>query len=542
MPDARRSPSRPATLRFLQTSLVLAVASFAWLRFAENTVDNDLWGHVLYGQRYWNQGYVRGPELFSWTAGSFDIVNHEYLAEIFMGLVHRAGGGTGIWLYLIAMASATVAVALWAGNRKAGSRHWPALLLFGGSINFIALGFAVRPQLFTTLFLVVELFLLRHLAQGRWSWGLLVPPLIALWGNLHGGVLAGLVVFGVMAAIETLHAAWPRSLPSAIEATRPPRGNIGIYWGMLVTALLAMAVNPWGVRLVEWNIRATFRARPQIHEWQPLAFSPANAPFFLVLAVSVLAWIFSRQPKKLWEAATLVVLAVMGMLHQRHTPLFGLANVMFSPIHLADAARRLGPYCRDLVTAFRRPLTQIMAAVLLLCAAGVSLVASFSAPKENPFTMEVERNVYPVTAVEFLQTHRLAGKTITFFDWGQQNLWELPDNPVSFDGRFDTGYPAHVIAAHWAFYNGTAMSPDVKWHDADVALLPSDGGGVRLLVQAGWRAVYRDPLATLLVSPKGRQANFRSGEPMERHGVEVLRGRKPFPDSPPSLATAAALR
>src|SRR3954471_13825148 len=154
---AHRNPPEPFAMRFLRVSLVLAVAGFAWLRFSENTVDNDLWGHVLYGQRYWNEGHVRGPEAFSWTANGFDIVNHEYLAEIVMGFVHRVAGGTGLWLYMLSMAAATVTLALWAGKTKTPASTWIGLLLFAGSINFIALGFAVRPQLFTTLFLVIEI-------------------------------------------------------------------------------------------------------------------------------------------------------------------------------------------------------------------------------------------------------------------------------------------------------------------------------------------------------------------------------------------------
>src|SRR4051812_7316198 len=99
------------TLRWLQLSLLAAVLGFAWLRFSDNTVDNDLWGHVLYGQRYWNQGHVRGSEAFSWTARGFDIVNHEYLAEIVVGQVHRFSGGTGLWIYMIAMSALTIALA-----------------------------------------------------------------------------------------------------------------------------------------------------------------------------------------------------------------------------------------------------------------------------------------------------------------------------------------------------------------------------------------------------------------------------------------------
>ena len=156
--------------------------------------------------------------------------------------------------------------------------------------------------------------------------------------------------------------------------------------------------------------------------------------------------------------------------------------------------------------------------------------------------MEVEKNVYPVAAIEFMQARRLFGKTITFFDWGQQILWELPDNPVSFDSRYDTGYPPDVIAAHWDLYSGKALRPEVNWAEAEVALLPTASGGVYLLVQAGWRAVYRDPLATVLVPAHGRYAALIAGRLPVLRGAEVLRGRQPFPDAPALLATAAAPR
>lgn len=542
MSTPHRSPAVPATMRFLQGSLVLAIVAFAWLRFSENTVDNDLWGHVLYGQRYVNEGHVRGPEVFSWTAAGFDIVNHEYLAEIVMGLVHRVAGGPGIWLYMLAMAAATVAFALWAGKTKTSSRYWSGLLLFAGSINFIALGFAVRPQLYTTLFLVIELFLLRQLASGRTAWGLFLPPLIAAWINFHGGVLAGVIVFAAMVGSETLQALWPQAAPSPWAETGSSRKNLRACWLLLVAALGALLLNPWGYRLVEWNLRATLRPRPEIHEWHPLALSAGNAPFYLVALIALLAWIFSRRPKKLWEAVTLLLLAAMGVLHQRHAPLFGFANLVLTPIHLDDASRRLAPACASLISAFRRPAVQVAAGIALLAAGGASLVASVSAPREHPFAMEVERNVYPVTAIEFIQAHQLFGKTITFFDWGQQHLWELPQNPVSFDGRFDTGYPAPVIAAHWDFYAGTQMSPAVNWSEADLALLPTDSGGVHLLLRAGWRPVYRDPLATLLVPAQGRHAAFLAGQSPVLRGADALQGRKPFPDSPPALARAPTPR
>jgi hypothetical protein len=539
-------PASPTALRWLQGSLAFAVGCFGWLRFSDNTVDNDLWGHVLYGQRYWLDGEVRGLEIFSWTAYGHPIVNHEYLAELLMGGIHRLGGGTGLWLYMMAMAFVTVLIAFRAGRHSSESRTpapaWASWVLLAASTNFIALGFAVRPQLFTTLGLVLELVLLRRIVNGKFLWALALPPLIALWGNAHGGVLAGVLIIFLMAGVESLRTFWPRLEGGFPSATQPDHRRLIIYWSLALVAALALLLNPWGPGMVEWNVSAVLRPRPQIHEWQRTAFSAANAPFYVVSVVSLLAWAYSRQPRKAWEGATLLFLALMGALHQRHAPLFGLANLMFTPVHLADAARRLGPSCRSLLTTFSRPVVQVRTAIVLLGAGVACLVASFTAPKERPFTLEVERYVYPVTAVEFIQANQLFGKTITFFDWGQQNIWELPHNPVSFDGRFDTGYPQPVIAAHWDFYSGQAMRPEVKWNEADLALLPTDGGGARLLAAAGWRVVYRDPLATVLVRNDGKHASFRSVEGPLLRGADALDGRKAFPDALPVLATPAAHR
>lgn len=530
----------------MQAAFVAAVVSFAWLRFSENTVDNDLWGHVLYGQRYWRLGYVRGTEMLSWTAAGHPVINHEYLSEIFTGFVHRFGGGNGLWLYMVGMAALTVGLAYRAGRGARGANTWAALALLAASTNFIALGYAVRPQLFTTLGLVLELIVLRQVASGRWRWALLILPLIALWGNLHGGVLAGIVVLGVWAGMETIGALRPASgvAPSVLSSEAKPglRNRLVLSWTLVLAGVGAMFLNPWGDRLVHWNVSATLRPRPQIHEWHPLSFSAGHAPYFIVAVVSLLAWLFSRRPRKLWEAATLLVLATMGVLHQRHAPLFGLANLILTPPHLRDAALRLVPHAGSLIYAFRLPGVQIAAAIALIAATGASLFKSFAAPKEQPFTIEVERAVYPVSAVEFIQAHQLFGKTITFFDWGQQHLWELPFNPVSFDGRFDTGYPAHVIAAHWDFYAGKSMRPEVQWDEAELAFLPTDSGGVHLLAQRGWIAIYRDALATLLIPRRGKHAALFANRPLHIGGPEALRGRKPFPDTIPLLATDAAPR
>lgn len=541
--------------RLLGIAFFAAVMSLAWLRFSENTADNDLWGHVLYGQRYWNLGQVRCGEAFSWTAPGFPVVNHEWLAEVIVGHVHRIGGGQGLWLYMVAMAAFTLLPAMMVARGHNNKTSLAALALLGASTNFIALGFAVRPQLFTTLCLVVELLLLRRfMALGeqhgagnaqrdslRQLWPLLPLPLLCgLWINLHGGVLAGMFVLTALVGVSTAGAFLPARLTSAFpgwEFNRLSKVKLCGLWGALLACAAALLANPWGVDLLRWNVEASFRPRPMILEWHPMVPSFANLPYFVVLAVSILAWLFSRLTRRPWEAAVLAMLALMGLLHQRHAPLFGVANLLFTTPHLADAALRLAPRLGALRKLASVTAVQATVAAGLLVVAGWCAWLSVSSPRSQPFTIEVERDMFPCAAIAHMKERNLEGRTITFFDWGQQFLWELPRNPVSFDGRFDTGYPPAVYKAHWDFYAGKGFVPGVDWTQADLALLPtSNPGALHLLRSGDWLVSYRDPLAIVLVRRGSRHETTVRAAGTVVAGNEALLGRERFPDALPTLA------
>jgi hypothetical protein len=518
----------------LSCSFILGVAAFAWLRFSENTVDNDLWGHVLYGQRIWFQGKLEYVDTLSWTAQGHAWINHEYIAEIIMGLAHRIAGGTGLWLMMISFAGATVGLALHEGFGEDGAQRWHALALFVFSVNAIANGFAMRPQLFSMLALVLLLKILRRLDQGSAWWLLVIPLLFAGWVNTHGGYLAGLVVVLTASAAHVFSA-------SSLSDLR--KSNKWAVWSFLpVAALMGTLCNPWGSEMIKWTVMSVLLPRPNISEWHPLGFTAPGIVLMAIIVASLFAWRFSSQ-RRIWcEAAILVVLAAFALRSQRHTPLFCLANLMLTPPHLRSALPRLTHRCRSLVTAFELPSVQWVASILLLCVSAYAGKQSFSLPKEHVFTMEVERNVFPEAAVSFMAKHGLTGNTITFFDWGQQVLWRLPDNPVSFDGRLDTVYPVSIMDAHWRLYEGKNPGEALDVSKAEIALLPVFSPGADLLCSMGWATVYRDGLAEVLI----RRANAfplltDSKRPVFAKAVSTS-GRIPFPSQPALLATGKTLR
>jgi hypothetical protein len=534
------TPAAPASDQgatpWLRRAFFFAVLAFVWWRFSENTADNDLWGHVLYGQRMLHLHGLETTETLSWTAAGQPWINHEVLAEVALGLAHRLGGSSGLWSLMIILAAVTLGLAWQAGAGADRNRRLVALGLLALSTNFIAIGYSVRPQLFTFFFFVLLLLGLRHLFAGRTRpWAFLLPLLLVVWTNTHGGFLAGWLVLLVAVTAEGLG----RFLPAGLRRVRcePFGGDPLVLANVAAAGTLALVANPWGWKLVAWTVETIRLPRPNIYEWQPMPLTLASAPFFFVMLFGAPAWGLSRQPRRLWEMLVWVMLAAMTIQHQRHAPLFGLASLVLLPVHLQDLLARLTTQTESLRATARRPVIAVLGALALLIAGTWCLQINRSISRQYPFHMEVPRSLFPVSAIDYMKAHQLTGNTLTFFDWGQQMLWELPDNPVSFDGRLDTVYPPEVMDAHWRLYAGQDPGPALPVNLAKYALLPSSSRAVDMLLFQGWTLVYYDPLAAVLV--RESPANLKIPEPVTGGRAAIL-GSAPFPDAPPVLAARAS--
>ena len=536
-------PSAP-THSVLRRAFIFCILCYAVFRFSDNTVDTDLWGHVLFGQEFLQTRHLARAEPYSWTAPGHPWINHEIIAEAALGLAHRALGGMGLLLlkttvglltFLIAIAMATerggsTAQASDEPRLRSGTVAWAFGALAVGEISY---GFAARPQIFTALALVMEFWLLKQIHAGHRRWALALPPLFALWINTHGGVLAGMMVLFVAAVGMIVQKAAGKIAPRTRLALETAPGTTLWLWLSFAASALALFANPYGFELVRWLIGSVQWLRPEIGEWDPPRPGNGHAAFFLCAAIAAAGFLCSRRPIALWELVCTVVFGFMAFRSLRHTPLFCLATLAFAPPHLADALGRFPGFCAYWTGLCRRPAAQkILTALLLLVAAG-TIFATFTWRKERAWTMEISRRQYPVAAVEFIKQHGLHGNLFVFFDWGEECLWELPDSRVSIDGRLDTCYPREVIAAQLKFYSAEPFDPAaLDLNQADFALLPSDmAGAIQLAQRGGWPAVYFDERALVLVKDAGQFPKL-SGLRLPVQGVGATTGRAPFPDQP----------
>ncbi len=538
-------------MKHLKPWFCAAILLLAVFQFSENTVDPDLWGHVVFGQHMLQSHSIPKIDTYSWTANGQPWINHEWVAEIILALFYTAWGGSGILLLKVAVGLAAFAVCLRLG---AQSLSWPARFVAWGfaalAVVEISYGFAARPQIFTALFLSLELLLLQQIHSGRRLWALALPVLFLVWVNTHGGVLAGFGLLGLAAGTATIQLVWNkiRKVPGAIHPNgfdgKPGLKDVFSLWLAVIAAGAALFCNPWGPGLIRWLIGSILWLRPQIAEWNPTPLNWDHAAFFIVLALVVFSWTFTRQKRAWWELAVCGAFALLGLRAIRNTPLFCLVALALVPPHLASALARFRRHLEHLEELGRGEGFQRIATVLFaLISVGIG-VATFTLHKEHPLTMEVPRSQYPAGAVDFIQQQQLHGRLLTFFDWGEMVIFRLPDCPPSLDGRLDTCYSRELIRAHWNFYNGEPFDPGVLDIDqADLALLPANLAGTAALAhRPGWTVIYHDDLAVILARDVGRFSQLRSLPLPVAGSKSAVLGRALFPKHNPRWEMAQAAR
>lgn len=472
---------------------VVAVLCLAVFQFSENTADPDLWGHVFFGSQFLQTGKPTTVDYYSWTAYGQPSFDHEYLGEAVFGLAYLALGGPGLLLLKVIVGLLTFGLALFIAFKNLDAKARVVAWAFGAlAVVEISFGFAARPQIFTALSLAVELWLLSQIHREKWRWAFALPPLFALWFNLHGGALAGLVLLFAAAAATSVQSLLTRSASTRVVIA---------LWLSAIVSAATVVINPHGFELARWLVGSVLWLRPQIQEWNPARLDWDHAVFFCCATIALVALALSRRPHPLWEMAVLAILFIVAFRSVRNTPLFCIASLALVPPQLADVLQRFRHHFQRLEELFQSSVVQKASAVALaLISAGI-IAATFTLHKKHFWTMEIPRAQYPVGAIIFIQQHDLHGNLLVFFDWGEMCIWDLLESPVSIDGRLDSVYSPEVIAAHWNLYNGEPFDTNaLNLARSDYALLPSHlAGSLALVKEDGWRPVYYDDLAVVLV-------------------------------------------
>jgi hypothetical protein len=454
--------------RLLTLLAFLAIALAAFLMPAQN----DTWWHLKAGERIWTTRHVLLSDTFSFTASGAFWPNHEWLSQVIFYGVYALGG-----LPLLTAVCASAVVGAWAiAWRLAPASPRVKFLLVAWVLGAATTAWTVRPQAFSLLLVAVTVWLI---VRRRYIW---LPPLFAVWANLHGAVLTGLVLVAAACAAAFVERLSLRSL-------RPLR-SLTLLALTAVSCALATLATPLGYHL--WlEIPAFFVRIRQVHVDEfsaPQLVAPLWIPFWTA------------------AAAVVVLAAARGRRVMQDADSSRRGDVTLCACALAllamavTAARNVGPFLLVAVPALaalipppkRSFLTPRVEHVWVNCAAALASIAIVAVTVVWSYARRADRlqwDPLPAASVQALES--CSGNLYNRFDEGGYLIWFAPQRRVFIDSRY-LPYTDDFIKAHVRIEQSGNADEAFRRYDIRCAYVPAGSSVGTRLRNAGWKTLYQD--------------------------------------------------
>lgn len=398
--------------------------------------DNDFFWHLATGKWIAEHGELPTTDPFAYTT-SLKAQEDFYRAKILLSLywlanllqygVFSFGGYYGIIVLRVIIILLTLLI-LTAHMRKKGLNTISALFLLIPLSLLFSLYKGDRPNQMTYLFAALFMFLADALKRGEKK-GYLLPLVLLLWANMHGGFLLGAVIVLSMGVAELLRKMFLRGHSL----------NRKLVTVLLIT-LGAGLMNPNGYNVLYsmlFESSAYYNANVT-ESITPLTYAGIGhyLPLWMLGIPLVFAgWyfisrLFSRTagPRETIlqycdELMLFLFLAAISFTAIRYIPLFVLVTAPMI------AALFSGKF-QDIQQKFSRYFVPelLIIAFLFWWISGTYTSTVLKHPPVDPF--------FPDDAVQFIKGKEMKGRFFNTYDWGGYLMWEFYPEPFVFiDGR-----------------------------------------------------------------------------------------------------------
>jgi len=301
----------------------------------------DFWWHLAAGQIVAESGAIPAVDPFSFTRGGQPWTDQAWLAQVILYALYRPKASLGllsglplvIFVHALAVTAGYTLVML-AALRAADGQSRPASLATLLAAAVSVFNWNVRPQTASFLLFGAVVWALETHRTGR-GWAMWVlPPVFALWANLHGGFMFGALLVGIYVVT--------RLVEDLAGARRVAAATAQALAAATVSAL-ALVLTPFGllgsVRYI-LGLGQSRAVQDFVLEWMPLSVRTLDGQIFLVVVILLLALAYIRRPAMpAYLPVALVIFASLSLYTRRAEPWFGMVAAPAFALLLAPARR-----------------------------------------------------------------------------------------------------------------------------------------------------------------------------------------------------------
>ncbi len=444
-------------------------------------IDPDTMWQITVGQWILDHRAVPQTDVYSFTMYGQPWISTQWLAQVAYATAYAIAGWSGpVVLAASAIAATFALLANFLIRRFSEST----------TLVFIAAGLALsvphllaRPHVLALPVMVAWVGGLIAAADRRGAPSFRLLPLMALWANLHGGFVFGLVLIA------------PIALDAVLSADASSRKPLALRWAAFALAALAAGCcTPygWNSLLASQKILGLGAALPLIMEWKPADFGSVGA-FEVCLLLGIGLALFRGITLPPIRIVLLLGLLHMALSQGRAAELLAL----LAPLVLASPlAQQIGGAEVSNSTAAPPRRSVLFAGIAIALLAGTFAYASVH-------RFEPHTRGSPVAAVVALKKLNLT-RVFNDYDFGGY----LIANGVApfIDGRTEL-YGEKFFVDHNAASG--LMKPEnlfrlLEAYRIEATLMRTQSAATKLLDHLdGWQKVYADDIATIHLRKSG---------------------------------------
>jgi len=461
-------------------------------------VDTDTWWHLRAGSWMLEKGEILRTDPFSLTKQGEPWIYPGWLAQVILYGVFHTLGFAGLNLFTAIMVVIAF-VFIWP-LLDAPPLMRAFVLILAATVS--AVYWSARPQIFSFALSAIFLWSLTQADKGQLRRIWILPPLMALWSNLHGGFAIGFLLIGAYLFGEIVELVLDARLRPQVNAEVVRDHIIKIRTLVIIGLVCAVAVsiNPHGPQMVIYPFKTVSVGVLQeyIEEWQSPNFHRLEVqPFLWMLMLCSVALALSRERKRASDLLLLVGFASLSLLAARNIATFALVA---APILARQSNAVVKPLLEKQARPpdFPEPIARKINLILFIILALAALM-KITIPLSDQVNRDAIAGQVPVDAVAYLREHPDLGSLFNSYNWGGYVIWDLFPDYLSFvDGRTDLfgdevleGYlKAWLAEPGWEGY--------LDRYGIRVVLLEPRAPLAFFLEHAGWEIRYEGEMAVVL--------------------------------------------
>ena len=407
--------------------------------FSNNFPDNDIWARLIAGGHIVENFNIIKNDFLSYTP-THTWYDHEWGASIIFYLALKYFGDAGLILTKGILTALTILVCYKTVELNQTKNIVPYNILYFVIMIMIvqnSLGGTVRCLMFTSLFFALYLYILEKFRKTNNGKILIfIPLLMVLWSNIHGGCISGLGLICIYIVGEFLN-----------------KKQIKPYILTLLFSLLALFVNPYGIKYVQFLFFAATMKREYIAEWAS-SFQKEFLTSYIRYKIYLIVMLFTQaiyliQNKINYEKMDktkiliIIVMTYLSITHIRHQSffIFTVGTLLYNEFYdiFNKAAKKI---LNNINEELKKNLILLKEMLIYIMIFVTALPPLLNKNKE----IRITETKYPRYAIEFIQINKIEGNLFINFDWGSYAAYKLyPNNLIVMDGRYEEVYNPDLI-------------------------------------------------------------------------------------------------